>query len=103
MTQMATVPSLEERDFQAINAALQVIEAIVLTRGHLPRTDRFLVELQKSIAWERRALEEKGREGAAATAPQRARTGLDRRGDLRRITGPEGEPVTPARAGGHWS
>jgi hypothetical protein len=59
MTQMATVPSLEERDFQAINAALQVIEAIVLTRGHLPRTDRFLVELQKSIAWERRVLEEK--------------------------------------------
>jgi hypothetical protein len=59
MTQMATVPALEERDFQAINAALQVIEAIVLTRGHLPRTDRFLIELQKSIAWERRVLEEK--------------------------------------------
>jgi hypothetical protein len=63
MTQIATVPALEERDFQAINAALQVIEAIVLTRGHLPRTDKFLVELQKSIAWERRVLEEKAAKG----------------------------------------
>jgi hypothetical protein len=59
MTQIATVPALEERDFQAISAALQIIEAIVLTRGHLPRTDRQMEELRKSIEWERRVLEEK--------------------------------------------
>jgi hypothetical protein len=51
-------PNLEPRDLEILDATLRIAEAVILCRAHLPRTDRQVEELRKSIEHERRAIEE---------------------------------------------
>jgi hypothetical protein len=73
---MPTAPTFEERDFQTMAAALQILEAMILTRDHMAATHRQLTELQRYIEKERQSVNEKAARGqlrkAQGEAEQRA-------------------------------
>jgi hypothetical protein len=69
---MTAIPQLEAKDFAVIDAALQIVEATILCRAHLPRTERQLTGLQEAIQHERRVLNEKAAKSEYREATKRA-------------------------------
>jgi hypothetical protein len=112
----SAVPQLEERDFAAIEGCLQVIESLIISRSHLPVTNKRLAELQRALMHERRAVGERLGQTAAPRPngshdrppSDAALTCADFRGRLRvrtreanavdqRGTAPSPDPFKPAQ------